>query len=161
MRPERDDELMHDERLEPQNYRLPQTTQTGIVNSNSTRVIFHFTGAERAGPAKSPKADLETETIQDNDSETSGAKQQSHGGILEETSINMSNFLSHYTTYLANRLCGGSSRKLIAGWWYVVSYFGLPFRSRHSLFMTDIQHLTWYTSIVREKRLYSLLSFLQ
>jgi hypothetical protein len=30
----------------------------------------------------------------------------------------MSNFLSHYTTYLANRLCGGSSRKLIAGWWY-------------------------------------------
>ena len=33
----------------------------------------------------------------------------------------MSNFLSHYTTYLANRLCGGSSRKLIAGWWYVAT----------------------------------------
>ena len=27
--------------------------------------------------------------------------------------------LSQYTTYLAHRLCGGSSRKLIAGWWYV------------------------------------------
>ena len=28
--------------------------------------------------------------------------------------------LSYYTTMLANSLCGGSSRKLIAGWWYVV-----------------------------------------
>lgn len=27
--------------------------------------------------------------------------------------------LSQYTTYLAESLCGGSSRKLIAGWWYV------------------------------------------
>jgi hypothetical protein len=27
---------------------------------------------------------------------------------------------SQYTTYLANRLCGGSSRKLIAGWWYSI-----------------------------------------
>mmetsp|Transcript_26391 Transcript_26391/g.76157 ORF Transcript_26391/g.76157 Transcript_26391/m.76157 type:complete len:190 (-) Transcript_26391:423-992(-) len=28
--------------------------------------------------------------------------------------------LSHFTTYLANSLCGGSSRKLIAGWWYSI-----------------------------------------
>ena len=27
---------------------------------------------------------------------------------------------SQYTTYLANHLCGGSSRKLIAGWWYSI-----------------------------------------
>jgi hypothetical protein len=27
---------------------------------------------------------------------------------------------SQYTSYLANRLCGGSSRKLIAGWWYSI-----------------------------------------
>ncbi|GKY96456.1 hypothetical protein MPSEU_000605100 [Mayamaea pseudoterrestris] len=32
----------------------------------------------------------------------------------------MTNFLSYYTTYLSNRLCGGSSRKLIAGWWYSI-----------------------------------------
>uniref|UniRef100_A0A7S1V1X5 Uncharacterized protein n=1 Tax=Grammatophora oceanica TaxID=210454 RepID=A0A7S1V1X5_9STRA len=28
--------------------------------------------------------------------------------------------LSNYTSYLANTLCGGSSRKLIAGWWYSI-----------------------------------------
>jgi len=28
--------------------------------------------------------------------------------------------LSQYTTMLANSLCGGSSRKLIAGWWYSI-----------------------------------------
>lgn len=28
--------------------------------------------------------------------------------------------LSNYTTMLANTLCGGSSRKLIAGWWYSI-----------------------------------------
>lgn len=28
--------------------------------------------------------------------------------------------LSLYTTYLAENLCGGSSRKLIAGWWYSI-----------------------------------------
>eukprot|EP00545_Synedropsis_sp_CCMP1620_P012398 CAMPEP_0119003784 /NCGR_PEP_ID=MMETSP1176-20130426/762_1 /TAXON_ID=265551 /ORGANISM="Synedropsis recta cf, Strain CCMP1620" /LENGTH=169 /DNA_ID=CAMNT_0006955411 /DNA_START=115 /DNA_END=624 /DNA_ORIENTATION=+ len=28
--------------------------------------------------------------------------------------------MSHYTTSLANSLCGGSSRKLIAGWWYSI-----------------------------------------
>ncbi|KAI2505841.1 hypothetical protein MHU86_8617 [Fragilaria crotonensis] len=28
--------------------------------------------------------------------------------------------MSHYTTTLANSLCGGSSRKLIAGWWYSI-----------------------------------------
>jgi signal transduction histidine kinase len=28
--------------------------------------------------------------------------------------------LSQYTTYLADQLCGGSSRKLIAGWWYSI-----------------------------------------
>ena len=27
---------------------------------------------------------------------------------------------SQYTTFLANHLCGGSSRKLIAGWWYSI-----------------------------------------
>jgi formate-dependent nitrite reductase membrane component NrfD len=27
---------------------------------------------------------------------------------------------SQYTTYLANHLCGGSSRQLIAGWWYSI-----------------------------------------
>jgi len=25
--------------------------------------------------------------------------------------------LNHFTDLLADRLCGGSSRKLIAGWW--------------------------------------------
>ncbi len=30
------------------------------------------------------------------------------------------NMFSQYTTYLANHLCGGSSRKLIAGWWYSI-----------------------------------------
>ncbi|GAX18164.1 hypothetical protein FisN_25Hh147 [Fistulifera solaris] len=28
--------------------------------------------------------------------------------------------LSRYTAYMANRFCGGSSRKLIAGWWYSI-----------------------------------------
>mmetsp|Transcript_65 Transcript_65/g.135 ORF Transcript_65/g.135 Transcript_65/m.135 type:complete len:202 (-) Transcript_65:287-892(-) len=32
----------------------------------------------------------------------------------------MSASMSHYTTTLADALCGGSSRKLIAGWWYSV-----------------------------------------
>jgi hypothetical protein len=32
---------------------------------------------------------------------------------------------SHSTTYLANRLCGGSSRKLIAGWWCVHNVAGM------------------------------------
>ena len=26
--------------------------------------------------------------------------------------------MSYYTTSLADSLCGGSSRRLIAGWWY-------------------------------------------
>jgi hypothetical protein len=39
--------------------------------------------------------------------------------------------LSQYTSYLANNLCEGSSRKLIAGWWYVsyriVHCYGIPY----------------------------------
>ena len=31
--------------------------------------------------------------------------------------------LSQYTTYLSETLCGGSSRKLIAGWWYVAAWY--------------------------------------
>ena len=31
----------------------------------------------------------------------------------------MGSLMSAYTTVLADSLCGGSSRKLIAGWWYV------------------------------------------
>lgn len=36
------------------------------------------------------------------------------------TSLHKGMVLSQYTTYLAESLCGGSSRKLIAGWWYVL-----------------------------------------
>mmetsp|Transcript_6133 Transcript_6133/g.9420 ORF Transcript_6133/g.9420 Transcript_6133/m.9420 type:complete len:177 (-) Transcript_6133:248-778(-) len=32
----------------------------------------------------------------------------------------MGSAMSNYTTALANSLCGGSSRKLIAGWWYSI-----------------------------------------
>jgi hypothetical protein len=31
----------------------------------------------------------------------------------------MGSAMSNYTAVVADTLCGGSSRKLIAGWWYV------------------------------------------
>jgi hypothetical protein len=34
---------------------------------------------------------------------------------------NMSSYMSDYTAMLADSLCAGSSRRLIAGWWYATT----------------------------------------
>jgi hypothetical protein len=40
---------------------------------------------------------------------------------------------SQYTSRLASKLCGGSSRKLIAGWWYVDGSRRMNIFTWHSL----------------------------
>lgn len=44
--------------------------------------------------------------------------------------------LNHFTDLLADRLCGGSSRKLIAGWWYTILFISVVLTINSSFVVT-------------------------
>ena len=60
--------------------------------------------------------------------------------------------LSQYTTYLAESLCGGSSRKLIAGWWYDNDVRLSPkFCGRKEHSSLTIFPLKWYSQVFNSR----------
>jgi hypothetical protein len=55
---------------------------------------------------------------------TTYLNQSNRRGDARQTTLAMGATLSSATTYLSITLCDGSSRKLIAGWWYVIFFVG-------------------------------------